>query len=140
MTKTTEFPLYLMELFSFDIFGSQKVVGEETVVNKGLISKKELYQPIKIHLKRLGNKLMEEDKVFKEQMQSLRDEFFDKQDDGSLKLKEEFTSEDVNKKARELQETKIPIEHFDFQLEDFNFQGDEVYEIIDFLTKEKEGN
>lgn len=73
MTRKTEFPLYLMEIFTFDIFGSQKKLGEETVLNKGLLQK-DLMQPIKIHLKRLGNKLIEEDKLFKDQMTSLREE------------------------------------------------------------------
>jgi hypothetical protein len=138
MTRKTEFPLYLMEIFTFDIFGSQKKVGEETTLNKGLLQK-DLMQPIKIHLKRLGNKLMEEDKLFKEQMTSLREEYFNKEGE-QLVLKEGFSIEDINKKAIELSNTKIEIEHFDFQLEDFNFRGDEVYEIIDFITKEKEGN
>jgi hypothetical protein len=136
MTRKTEFPLHLMEIFTFDIFGSQKKVGEETILNKGLLQK-DLMQPIKIHLKRLGNKLMEEDKLFKEQMTSLREEYFNKEGE-QLVLKEGFTIENINKKAIELSNTKIEIEHFDFQLEDFNFRGDEVYEIIDFVTKEKE--
>lgn len=138
MTRKTEFPLYLIELFTFDIFGSQKKIGEETILNKGLLQK-DLLQPIKIHLKRLGNKLLEEDKLFKEQMQSIRDEYFDKDGD-KLTLEEGFTQEDVNKKAAELSNTKIEIEHYDFKLEDFSFRGDEVYEFIDFITKEKEEN
>jgi hypothetical protein len=72
-------------------------------------------------------------------MTSLREEYFNKEGE-QLVLKEGFSIEDINKKAIELSNTKIEIEHFDFQLEDFNFRGDEVYEIIDFITKEKEEN
>lgn len=136
---TTKFPLYLLEFFTFDIFGSQRKISEDETVNvKGLLSQ-QLFQPIKIHLKRLGTKFLEEDKLFKEQKTSLIEEYYDKEE-GVYKLKDNVDVKEFEKKVTELSQTKIELDHFEFKLEDFNFQGEEVYEIIDFLTKEKEEN
>ena len=135
---TTQFPLFYLESFGFDIFGSQKTVEEKTIVNKGLISQ-DLYQPIKIHLKRLGNKFLEENKLFQEQRTSLIDEYFDKVEN-NYELKKDANVDDFNEKVKALAETKISLEHYDFKLEDFNFKGDEIYEFVDFITKEKEEN
>ena len=136
MTKKTEFPLYLLEAFSFDIFGAQQKIGEETKQIPGLLNKKELYQPIKVHLKRLGTKLLEEDKSFKDQIKELRKEYYnepEKEGDTPI-LKEGVTELEVNEKAQEMYNTKISIEHYDFKLEDFNYQWEENFAIIDFIT------
>lgn len=134
MTKKTEFPLYQLERFTFDIFGAQQKIGEETKELPGLLSKKELYQPIKVHLKRLGTKLLEEDTSFKEQVKELRNEFYEKVD-GKFILKEGMLLQDLQNKAQQMYNTKISIEHYDFKLEDFNYQWEEDFSIIDFITK-----
>ena len=136
MTKQTEFPLYLLEAFSFDIFGATQKNGEETKLIPGLLQKKELYQPIKVHLKRLGAKLLEEDKSFKESIKELRKEYYDEPEkEGDLPtLKEGVTEQEVNEKVIELYNTKISIDHYDFKLEDFNYQWEENFAILDFIT------
>ncbi len=138
MTRKSNLKLFRAESYLYDIYGSQiknNETGEVIQQRKGLLDQA-LPQSTKIHLKRLAKTINQENETFKEQIETLKKEFYepDPENKERLKLKEEFTIEEVNTKSQELSNVEVEIEHYDFKITDFNFSSTEFYDIIDFLV------